>query len=73
MLFSQEQIKYLVAVGAATNVTSLSTDRFNVIKNRSDLIAYSEDEFGMVAALLRDRVTKELYALPEWNERLYVL
>ena len=73
MLFSQEQIKYLVAVGAATNVTSLSTDRFNDIKNRSDLIAYSEDEFGMVAALLRDRVTKELYALPEWNERLYSL
>lgn len=73
MLFSQEQIKYLVAVGAATNVTSLSTDRFNEVKNRSDLIAYSEDEFGMVAALLRDRVTKELYALPEWTDRLYVL
>lgn len=73
MLFTQEQIKYLVAVGAATNVTSLSSDRFNEIKNRSDLIAYSEDEFGMVAALLRDRVTMELYALPEWNERLYDL
>lgn len=73
MLFSQEQIKYLVAVGAATNVTSWSTDSFNELKNRCDLIAYSEDEFGMVAALLRDRVTRALYALPEWTERLYRL
>lgn len=73
MLFTQEQIKYLVAVGAAANATALSTDRFNALKNRLDLIAYSENEFGIVAALLRDRVTKELYALPEWNERLYEL
>lgn len=73
MLFTQEQIKYLVAVGAATNVTSLSTDRFNEIKNRSDLIAYSEDEFGMVAAILRDRVTMDLYAITEWNEKLHLL
>ena len=73
MLFSQEQIKYLVAVGAASDITSFSCDRFNEIKNRSHLIAYSEDEFGIVAALLRDKATKELYALPERNERLYGL
>lgn len=73
MLFTQEQIKYLVAVGAATKVTDFSTDEFNVMNNRSDLIAYSEDEFGIVAALLRDRVDGKLYAIPEWSERLYGL
>ena len=72
MMFTLEQIAYLVDVSAAKDASLLPLNEFKKLRKKSDLIAYSEDEFGMTGALLRDRRSLELYALIGRSTRLYL-
>lgn len=73
MKFTLEQIRYLVDVSAAKDASLMPIDDFNKLRKKADLIAYSEDEFGMTGALLRDRNSFALYVLIGRSTRLYFL
>lgn len=73
MKFTLEQIAYLVDVRVAKDASLIPYHEFMKLRKKSDLIAYSEDEFGMTGALLRDKNSFALYALIGRSTRLYFL
>lgn len=73
MKFTLEQIAYLVAVSAAKDVSLIPIEDFKKLAKNSDLVVYAEDDFGMTAALLRDRDSFALYALIGRSTKLYFL
>lgn len=64
---TQKELKNLVAIGAAVNLTNESAEK---IPARYDKIGYSSGIYGINGGLIRDTDTGVLYAITARNSML---
>lgn len=65
--YTQKELKNLVAIGAALNLTNESAEK---IPARYDKIGYSSGIYGINGGLIRDTDTGVLYAITARNSML---
>lgn len=65
--YTQKELKNLVAIGAAVNLTNESAEK---IPARYDKIGYSSGIYGINGGLIRDTNTGVLYAITVRNSML---
>lgn len=65
--YTQKELKNLVAIGAAVNLTNESAEK---IPARYDKIGYSSGIYGINGGLIRDTDTGVLYAITARNSML---
>nr|DAJ50800.1 MAG TPA: hypothetical protein [Caudoviricetes sp.] len=65
--YTQKELKNLVAIGAAVNLTNESAEK---IPARYDKIGYSCGIYGINGGLIRDTDTGALYAITARNSML---
>jgi hypothetical protein len=71
-----KDIKKLIAIGQAEDITKLSSDMINVydaIEQGFEVIEVSKGVYGMNGALLKGRTSNNLYAITSRSSNLFRL
>lgn len=71
--YTLSEIKKLVALGVAQNITTAPIPEVLEIGNRCDKVGYSCGKYGINGGLLLDRTSGEYYAVTTRNSTLFRL
>lgn len=71
--YTLSEIKKLVALGVAQNITTAPVPEVLEIGNRCEPIGYSCGVYGINGGLLQDRTSGAMYAVTARNSTLFML